>query len=86
MKVHACNKLASRHVRLQLAEARAVPVCDICEKASGAVSSLFSLLWKPCPCSEVKEGHGDVQEGHSLDQLVVACVCKLRDAHFMCFV
>jgi hypothetical protein len=53
---------------------------------TGAVSSLFSLLWKPCPCSEVKEGHGDVQEGHSLDQLVVACVCKLRDAHFMCFV
>jgi len=43
MKVHACNKLASRHVRLQLAEARAIPLCDICEKASGAVSCLFSL-------------------------------------------
>jgi hypothetical protein len=42
MKVHACNKLASRHVRLQLAEARAIPLCDICEKASGAVC-LFSL-------------------------------------------
>ncbi|GAQ88676.1 hypothetical protein KFL_004510030 [Klebsormidium nitens] len=32
-KVHGCNKLASRHVRLELAEARAVPSCDVCEKA-----------------------------------------------------
>lgn len=32
-KVHGCNKLASRHVRLTLAEARAVPQCDICENA-----------------------------------------------------
>ncbi|GBG70921.1 hypothetical protein CBR_g8223 [Chara braunii] len=32
-KVHGCNKLASRHVRLELAEARAVPRCDICENA-----------------------------------------------------
>ncbi|XP_024517933.1 B-box zinc finger protein 18 isoform X2 [Selaginella moellendorffii] len=32
-QVHGCNKLASRHVRLQLAEARAVPRCDICESA-----------------------------------------------------
>lgn len=29
-KVHGCNKLASRHVRLELAEARKVPRCDIC--------------------------------------------------------
>ncbi|KAH9568965.1 hypothetical protein CY35_03G106900 [Sphagnum magellanicum] len=33
-KVHACNKLASRHVRIELAETRAVPLCDICENAS----------------------------------------------------
>lgn len=32
-KVHGCNKLASRHVRLELAEARTVPRCDICENA-----------------------------------------------------
>ncbi|CAM6088196.1 unnamed protein product [Calypogeia fissa] len=32
-KVHGCNKLAGRHVRLELAEARAVPRCDICENA-----------------------------------------------------
>ncbi|CAI6011393.1 unnamed protein product [Closterium sp. NIES-65] len=32
-KVHGCNKLASRHVRLELAEARAIPRCDICENA-----------------------------------------------------
>eukprot|EP00850_Spirogloea_muscicola_P002014 SM000007S20974 [mRNA] locus=s7:1235159:1236269:- [translate_table: standard] len=32
-KVHGCNKLASRHVRLALADARAVPRCDICENA-----------------------------------------------------
>ncbi|CAI7904882.1 unnamed protein product, partial [Closterium sp. NIES-53] len=31
--VHGCNKLASRHVRLELAEARAIPRCDICENA-----------------------------------------------------
>ncbi|XP_024381275.1 B-box zinc finger protein 18 [Physcomitrium patens] len=32
-KVHSCNKLANRHVRLELAESRAVPRCDICENA-----------------------------------------------------
>lgn len=32
-KVHSCNKLASRHLRLELAESRAVPRCDICENA-----------------------------------------------------
>eukprot|EP00249_Psilotum_nudum_P003794 c17288_g1_i2 orf=325-1005(+) len=32
-KVHSCNKLASRHVRLELTEARSVPQCDICESA-----------------------------------------------------
>ncbi|CAK9231529.1 unnamed protein product [Sphagnum troendelagicum] len=32
-KVHGCNKLASRHMRLELAESRAVPHCDICENA-----------------------------------------------------
>jgi hypothetical protein len=33
VQVHGCNKLASRHVRLELAESRAVPRCDICENA-----------------------------------------------------
>ncbi|KAI5061376.1 hypothetical protein GOP47_0023881 [Adiantum capillus-veneris] len=32
-KVHGCNKLASRHVRLTLAEASAIRRCDICENA-----------------------------------------------------
>ncbi|XP_024387802.1 B-box zinc finger protein 19 [Physcomitrium patens] len=32
-KVHSCNKLAYRHVRLELAESRPVPRCDICENA-----------------------------------------------------
>eukprot|EP00252_Welwitschia_mirabilis_P006221 TRINITY_DN1702_c0_g1_i2.p1 TRINITY_DN1702_c0_g1~~TRINITY_DN1702_c0_g1_i2.p1 ORF type:complete len:164 (-),score=33.13 TRINITY_DN1702_c0_g1_i2:168-659(-) len=32
-KVHSCNKLASRHIRLQLREAWSVPRCDICETA-----------------------------------------------------
>ncbi|CAA2964978.1 B-box zinc finger 19-like isoform X1 [Olea europaea subsp. europaea] len=32
-KVHMCNKLASRHVRVGLAEPSAVPRCDICENA-----------------------------------------------------
>ncbi|KAE9448278.1 hypothetical protein C3L33_19834, partial [Rhododendron williamsianum] len=32
-KVHMCNKLASRHVRVGLAEPSVVPRCDICENA-----------------------------------------------------
>ncbi|KAL3539030.1 hypothetical protein ACH5RR_002396 [Cinchona calisaya] len=32
-KVHMCNKLASRHVRVGLAEPSEVPRCDICENA-----------------------------------------------------
>uniref|UniRef100_A0A2P2LLZ6 B-box zinc finger protein 19-like n=1 Tax=Rhizophora mucronata TaxID=61149 RepID=A0A2P2LLZ6_RHIMU len=32
-KVHLCNKLASRHVRVGLADPSDVPRCDICENA-----------------------------------------------------
>uniref|UniRef100_A0A2P2LM04 B-box zinc finger protein 19-like n=1 Tax=Rhizophora mucronata TaxID=61149 RepID=A0A2P2LM04_RHIMU len=32
-KVHMCNKLASRHVRVTLANPSDVPRCDICENA-----------------------------------------------------
>ncbi|KAF9612013.1 hypothetical protein IFM89_037296 [Coptis chinensis] len=32
-KVHLCNKLASRHVRVGLADPNEVPRCDICENA-----------------------------------------------------
>ncbi|XP_021908309.1 B-box zinc finger protein 19-like [Carica papaya] len=32
-KVHMCNKLASRHVRVGLADPNDVPRCDICENA-----------------------------------------------------
>ncbi|THG00393.1 hypothetical protein TEA_002109 [Camellia sinensis var. sinensis] len=32
-KVHRCNKLANRHVRVGLADPNAVPRCDICENA-----------------------------------------------------
>ncbi|KAL6517354.1 hypothetical protein OROMI_033055 [Orobanche minor] len=32
-KVHLCNKLASRHVRVGLADPSKVPHCDICENA-----------------------------------------------------
>lgn len=32
-KVHGCNKLASRHIRLTLAEASVIRRCDICENA-----------------------------------------------------
>ncbi|XP_039058674.1 B-box zinc finger protein 19-like isoform X3 [Hibiscus syriacus] len=34
-KVHMCNKLASRHVRVGLADPSNVPRCDICENAPG---------------------------------------------------
>ncbi|KAE8709505.1 B-box zinc finger protein 18 [Hibiscus syriacus] len=34
-KVHMCNKLASRHVRVGLANPSDVPRCDICEYAPG---------------------------------------------------
>ncbi|MCO5583189.1 hypothetical protein L7F22_037097 [Adiantum nelumboides] len=33
-EVHGCNKLASRHIRLTLAEASAIQRCDICEKSA----------------------------------------------------
>ncbi|XP_043708801.1 B-box zinc finger protein 19-like isoform X2 [Telopea speciosissima] len=32
-KVHMCNKLASRHVRVKLADPSDVPRCDLCENA-----------------------------------------------------
>ncbi|KAL2460077.1 B-box zinc finger protein 18 [Abeliophyllum distichum] len=32
-KVHSCNKLANRHVRVELAKLNVVPSCDICENA-----------------------------------------------------
>uniref|UniRef100_A0A2N9IAE9 B box-type domain-containing protein n=1 Tax=Fagus sylvatica TaxID=28930 RepID=A0A2N9IAE9_FAGSY len=34
-KVHMCNKLANRHVRVGLASPSDVPRCDICENAPG---------------------------------------------------
>ncbi|XP_022747708.1 B-box zinc finger protein 19-like [Durio zibethinus] len=34
-KVHMCNKLANRHVRVGLADPSDVPRCDICENAPG---------------------------------------------------
>jgi len=41
-----CNKLASRHVRVGLANPSEVPRCDICENAPGmqALSRIFSPL------------------------------------------
>lgn len=41
-----CNKLASRHVRVGLANPSDVPRCDICENAPGTQVSflLFTLL------------------------------------------
>ncbi|KAK5793112.1 B-box zinc finger protein 18-like isoform X1 [Gossypium arboreum] len=35
VKVHKCNKLASRHVRVGLENPSDVPRCDICENAPG---------------------------------------------------
>ncbi|XP_047314858.1 B-box zinc finger protein 18-like [Impatiens glandulifera] len=32
-KIHTCNKLASRHIRVGLAGPSNVPLCDICENA-----------------------------------------------------
>ncbi|XP_057968066.1 B-box zinc finger protein 19-like isoform X2 [Malania oleifera] len=34
-KVHMCNKLANRHVRVGLADPSDIPSCDICENAPG---------------------------------------------------
>lgn len=44
-QVHMCNKLASRHVRVGLANPSDVPRCDICENAPGisAYMSPFAL-------------------------------------------
>lgn len=35
LQVHMCNKLASRHVRVGLADPSDVPRCDICESGPG---------------------------------------------------
>ena len=35
IQIHMCNKLASRHVRVGLADPTDVPRCDICENAPG---------------------------------------------------
>ncbi|KAL3843406.1 hypothetical protein ACJIZ3_000809 [Penstemon smallii] len=43
-KVHMCNKLASRHVRVGLAEPSEVPRCDICENAPGKLAYLSISL------------------------------------------
>uniref|UniRef100_A0A7C8YZF0 B box-type domain-containing protein n=1 Tax=Opuntia streptacantha TaxID=393608 RepID=A0A7C8YZF0_OPUST len=32
-KVHLCNKLANRHVRVRIMDTQAVPSCDICENS-----------------------------------------------------
>jgi hypothetical protein len=42
LQVHMCNKLASRHVRVGLADPSDVPQCDICEKAPGICRPVFA--------------------------------------------
>lgn len=36
-----CNKLASRHVRVGLADPSDVPRCDICENAPGMLFFIY---------------------------------------------
>ncbi|KAG8478192.1 hypothetical protein CXB51_027976 [Gossypium anomalum] len=43
-KVHLCNKLAGRHVRVGLANPSDVPRCDICENAPGNMQVSFCLV------------------------------------------
>nr|GLL38513.1 hypothetical protein Ahy_B03g068035 isoform C [Ipomoea trifida] len=45
-KVHMCNKLASRHVRVGLANPIDVPRCDICENAPGIAECIRRLKRK----------------------------------------
>ncbi|XP_057852297.1 B-box zinc finger protein 18 isoform X2 [Cryptomeria japonica] len=46
-KVHSCNKLASRHIRLQLRESWSVPRCDICETAPASKwTQLAGGIWE----------------------------------------
>ena len=48
MQVHMCNKLASRHVRVGLADPSDVPRCDICESGPGMqllTAFFFLFLW-----------------------------------------
>lgn len=40
-----CNKLASRHVRVGLADPSEVPRCDICENAPGMHLLVLSTLF-----------------------------------------
>ena len=39
-----CNKLASRHVRVGLANPSDVPQCDICENAPGMEIFIFLVI------------------------------------------
>lgn len=44
LQVHMCNKLASRHVRVGLADPSVVPHCDICENAPGLSLTYVSSI------------------------------------------
>ena len=52
-QVHMCNKLASRHVRVGLAEPSEVPHCDICENAPGMWILLLPLLLLCLQCCHI---------------------------------
>ncbi|WVZ02078.1 hypothetical protein V8G54_022884 [Vigna mungo] len=41
IQIHMCNKLASRHIRVGLADPTDVPRCDICENAPGTEAFFY---------------------------------------------
>lgn len=49
-KVHAANKLASKHQRVPLSSSSALPICDICQETSGFFFCLQdrALLCRKC--------------------------------------
>ena len=48
LQVHMCNKLASRHLRVGLADPSDVPRCDICENAPGMLLFIVIFLLTFC--------------------------------------
>eukprot|EP00253_Pinus_taeda_P002077 PITA_02077 len=73
-KVHGCNKLASRHVRLQLRESWSIPRCDICETAAG-INAFF------CNCSrKCSSKHQAVQISYAQKSEIERLVAKMLEA------
>ncbi|RID51148.1 hypothetical protein BRARA_H01834 [Brassica rapa] len=90
-KVHMCNKLASRHVRVGLAEPSNAPCCDICENAPAFFYCEIDGSSLCLQCDMVvhvggKRTHGRFLllrqriEGTSLNKTIRETICKTKES------